>query len=388
MSSTNGLITIELRGVEFVNKGAELMLHAIVEQVRKFEHPVRLTMEASFKNPRAKLAALGIKPVWRPRLFGHRLEPVRRMMAKDAVRTWGLVPEEDVDVIMDASGYAFSDVWGASRARKRLGNDIRRWKAAGKRVIMLPQALGPFENPALQRVMRDIFDGADLVCPRDVTSLRHARAIGGSAPLRLTPDFTNLTAGIEPDKDFSRHVAIIPNRRMIEVPKGPSKSYFEVIEQTITEITRAGLTPFFLLHEMGRDVGLARKLNRMLATPLEVVHEPDPLKIKGIIGASYAVVTSRFHGLVSALAQGVPCLATSWSHKYQHLLEDYDYARGLIQDIQELPESVGRLLDPATQAADRAQLTRASAALKEQTKALWKEVAMIIFSPSGRSAAR
>jgi len=34
-------------------------------------------------------------------------------------------------------------------------------------------------------------------------------------------------------------------------------------------------------------------------------------------------VSSRFHGLISALSAAVPALACGWSHKYAELMSDY-----------------------------------------------------------------
>ena len=81
-------------------------------------------------------------------------------------------------------------------------------------------------------------------------------------------------------------------------------------------------------------------------------------KLKALISTAYLCVTSRFHGVASALNSCVPCLATSWSHKYEELFRDY----GMTDCVLDLND-----MDAITQ--------RISAFLSAEGKYCHKEVA-------------
>ncbi|MEN9840101.1 MAG: hypothetical protein RL177_1580, partial [Bacteroidota bacterium] len=273
--------------------------------------------------------------------------------------------------------------WGAKKANRRLGAHIRRWKQAGKTVILLPQAFGPFRVPELRKEMAVIFKEADRVYVRDAVSLRHVNGIHTGPNVLQTPDFTNLVAPIVPKNagEFAERVAIIPNIKMIEaVPKG-GPGYIDTMAGIIAAIRKEGREPFLLLHEADKDVEVAKLINATQSVPMQVVAETHPLLIKGIIGASYAVVTSRFHGLVSALSQGVPCIATSWSHKYEELLAEYDYPQGLIGKDTDVSVRVASMLDAGVQVAERAHLNAKAIGYKEDTKRLWAEIESLLSAP-------
>lgn len=357
-------VTIELRGVEFVNKGAELMLHAIKAAVSEFKKPVRLVMETSPRATKNQIRAAGLLPKSRFGLFDD-------------------VKESEVDMILDASGFAYGDTWGAKKANRRLGAHIRRWKLAGIKVVLLPQAFGAFRVPELRKEMTFIFKEADRVYVRDSVSMRYVNGLHTGPNIIQKPDFTNLVAPMMPKNtsEYSDRVAIIPNIKMIEaVPKG-GVGYIDTMAGIIAAIRKEGREPFLLLHEADKDVDVAKLINATQAVPMQVVAETHSLLIKGIIGASYAVVTSRFHGLVSALSQGVPCIATSWSHKYEELLSEYEYPQGLIGKDVDVAARVASMLDADVQRTEREHLKAKAMNYKEESKQLWIEIESLISAP-------
>ena len=119
-------------------------------------------------------------------------------------------------------------------------------------------------------------------------------------------------------------VAIIPNYRMIDKGEaGSGPAYRALLAGTAKHLLARGYRPFLLVHDSGSDRELAGEVSAAAGGGVEVLHEPDPRALKGILGSCHAVVASRFHALVGALTQGVPSLATGWSHKYEELFAEF-----------------------------------------------------------------
>lgn len=147
---------------------------------------------------------------------------------------------------------------GAKYVNKRIGSKISAWHKEGKKVILLPQAFGSFEDEELKDVMKKIIANADLVFAREKQSLKYLRRISEKNNIILAPDFTNLIEGKVPENfdSTNRQVAIIPNYKMID--KGDAGNfYIDFLCLAINKINAIGLRPDFLLHEGQRDIQIA-----------------------------------------------------------------------------------------------------------------------------------
>src|SRR5690606_16707582 len=124
---------------------------------------------------------------------------------------------------------------------------------------------------------------------------------------------------------------IVPNCRMLDkTDQATRDAYLPFLIKCTEHLLRKNARPFVLVHEGKDDRALADKLSAAVGG-IPVIEEKGALQIKGILGACSGTLGSRFHGLVSALSQGVPALATGWSHKYQMLFEDYGVPEGLLE---------------------------------------------------------
>lgn len=374
-------MVIELRGVDFINKGAELMLLSIISKLKEEFPRALFVMEKSRNAPRLKHLQYGIYTKTNFRKFKIPFKYILSLIPSFLQKRLHYINEKEINVVLDASGFAFGDVWGAKYASARLGKHVAKWKDNGKKIILLPQAFGPFSSPELIEVMKNIIHYVDLLFVRDKKSLKYLEQItADTEKLILAPDFTNLIKGTIPSYfDNSKYeVAIIVNSKMIETTINKNgEAYFDLIFRIIKLIENSGYKPYFLIHEGKKDRKVAETINQNLETKIPLIEEDNPLFVKGMIEKSRAVITSRFHGLVSCLSQAVPCLATAWSHKYEMLLKDYNYPEALINvdcgdDL--LMEKIKSVLTEPTRQSIVNKLKDKSLIHKKLTEEMWKIV--------------
>lgn len=384
---------VEIRKAGFVNKGAELMLHAVLQQLARQFPDARKVMEPGRDNspyPYENRAALRLyQKAWLWRL-GIPFGDLAGLLPARLREMYGVVLDKELDVVLDAAGFAYSDQWGAGLSQE-LARSTRRWKNNGTKVILLPQAFGPFRDRKSQDAVKTFVDNADLIFARDPVSYQYLTDIVGKREhIKLYPDFTNLVEGVLPDyfDPHEQRVCLVPNYRMVDKTRGSvAQGYLPFLQRAAKMLLERDAKPFLLIHEGEDDLRLAEQVSRAVGG-LPILRETDPLAIKGILGACRGTLGSRFHGLVSALSQGVPSLATGWSHKYQMLFADYGFEQGVL-DINladaELAKALDYLTDASRMSALSATLRTRSAALKAQSRTMWDEVFGVLKTARGAS---
>lgn len=291
---------------------------------------------------------------------------------------YGLAAEGDISAVIDASGFAFGDQHG-DRPTLEMAANCRRWKRQGKKIVLLPQAFGPFSSPVIRQACRQLVDNCDLVFARDAESYAHlTNVVGERDSIKLAPDFTPLVQGELPAgyRPIVNSVFIIPNMRMLDKTDGAiAQRYVPFLEEVIQAVKKRGLWAAILLHTP-EDRAFVASLRSVCGNNLPVIEEGCPVRLKGILGTAHAVVSSRFHALVGALSQNVPALAIGWSHKYGQLMEDFGcpQARAEVGDLA----AVDRWLDEITASSSRekllATLAEANRRIRGQIEQMWKAV--------------
>lgn len=321
---------IQIDGIDTKNKGAELMLVAVLEQLEEvypnsevwlnhtgeFNPKVLPNFKLDLKTP--SMRWLSKWPAKICRRLGHPF-PITRLTQ--------FYVRKDIDLLLDAGGFQFSDQWKLTAKQvKEKDKYYKKLKENGTRSVLLPQAFGPFKTTYGKQTVKILNEYTDLIFARDEISYECLVNAGAEErKINISCDFTLPVKGVIPAtfQYLKGAVCVIPNHKMISRKKNNKDEYIGLLKDIIDLYEKKGQPIFMLNHEGFRDKNLCDQVNAEIEKKIPVVSGITAKEVKGLIGNSHTVISSRFHGVVSALSQGVPCLATSWSHKYEMLFRDF-----------------------------------------------------------------
>lgn len=376
----------ELSGVETNNKGAELMLYAILQEIeRKDKEAVVYLPNYGIKQGLDYIKTnvdIRNNPYIEFIKIGRRLRLTRIFYILNASRLLidGATPLKSIDYFIDASGFRFSDQFSFNK----LGISLLKKKLYGyhkknTKIIFLPQAFGPIKRPETREALSVISDYSSLIMPREVVSQQYLQEAGvDMEKVQMFPDFTSLVPGIFPNnfEHLSNGICIIPNEKMIAKKIISFDNYISLILKIIKNVQGKGYPVYLLNHEGIGDERIAIQCKQALNNNIEVITGLNALEVKGLIASAYLCISSRFHGVASALNSAVPCLATSWSHKYKELFNNYEISDGIlpITDINACIEKIIILLDTRSNKNMREHLKIQVAKIKSLTRSMWKKI--------------
>lgn len=372
---------VEIKGVQFRNKGAYLMLLACLEGL-KAEPNVQLVLSPGPNLPYPERARLGAWQKLSFRRGGLDLTPwIAKLPMQNLFQRYGMLSEQQIDLVLEASGFAYGDQWPL-RFLQNTAKEVTRFNKAGKPFIFMPQAFGPFKSAQSKAAMRDIIQHATLIFVRDPVSLEHLQSCVAHLPdsVILTPDFTiglNAKSNHEVPVIEGPYAALIPNNKVVSKfnhanAEQQRADYINAFAAAANKLNALGMQVMLVNHEGKEDAELCNEI--AAKAPCQIVQIEDPLAVKAFIGKAELAISSRFHGAVNALSQGVPCIATSWSHKYHAMMKDFGMADYCVAELSEqsLLASLQQLLDHKATLSQA--LKQSAIALKQKNAAMWQRL--------------
>ncbi len=368
---------VKIEDIGFNNKGAALMLYAILDKLKeKYGKELIIVVDDMVGN-RLQKANLNLFQEASFQRF-----KIKNLIPTSQLLKYSLVNPKDINLILNASGFYLGDQWlpmdkvlKVERIKK-----YKFYKKHGAKIVYLPQAYGPFTEVEMIKYIRSIEKYVDLFFVRDQISLESLKKTLQNKDLALLyPDFTNIyeVAQYRKEELKKKSVIIIPNFKMFYETDLSESDYIDFLSDTAARINKDGYEIVLLNHEGKLDMMIINKIIQKLKFEVKVYSDLPPDKIKYIIKGAYAVITSRFHGAVSSLSQGVPVLVTSWSHKDQELLRDYSLEENLFNCLKpekEIQNCLFRILDPFENMRMREKIIQNAEEQKKLTSEMWNFV--------------
>jgi len=371
-------VNIQIDGTNTRNKGAELMLYAILNQVEKQQPAAEVFFNTYFGDVKDVHTSIQFKK--RAVLFSQYPDVILKKLGIKSTYFSIFHPNREIDVLFDASGFRFGDQWNHSDYYiERMNNYYSELKRSGCKIIFLPQALGPFEKKNAKESAKIISRFADRIYAREVISKQYLMNAGADIDkVFVTTDFSNLVDGEYKGKlNLENSICLIPNYKMVVKTSLSEEELISFYINVINHIQSKEKSIILLNHEGEQDRVLCSKIKEKMESKVDIVDNLNAKEIKGVIGNCYAVISSRYHGVASSLSQSVPCLATSWSHKYEMLFKDYDSSDCII-DVNDKTESVlskvDHIIDEKNNAKTREGLRRSASKLKNQVENMWEDI--------------
>ena len=339
------------------NRGDWLMFESVLEQVRG-----RLPRAVVYVSQGAYLKT--------PKYFADR-------------KILPLIDPASIDLMLFAPGFRFSDQFGvpSEEIARKQARYYGEFNKPGRKMVFLPQAFGPFESKISALRVKLSTAPADLVFAREKTSHDYlASKIDRLERLSIAPDFTCLYHPEECKTPYPRgsYVVVVPNMRMIDrSDESTAARYREFSVKLLKALLARGESIVLLNHEGPGDTVLLTEFNAATGGSCKIVDNVSAGTCKSIISGAKLVVTSRFHGFVSALSEGVPTFCTSWSHKYKELAEEFG-CPGSCLSLSDVDAAVGTAMDGLVHPDACRASAKAIATVRKRVQDMWDKVFALI----------
>lgn len=348
---------ILITGANFTNKGAQSMLFVTVDEVRKRFPDAEILFQTfeslDFSNYRFE----PVNIIWGLMGKGPRYVTRRILrIAKDCVKVVlgqksqflsslkAIKKIEGLDLIIDISGFAIGEKWSKGYNQ----NYIYKLEYARNNSIpfyIMPQSIGPFgferevdvlEAERLRRSFSDLLRYPTIIFAREKDAAKCLADIGISENVVISTDLVLQNRGIcyknifkeEPELNLiniktSQNVALVPNKQCVK--HGAEKVTLDIYRETILHMLDIGKEVYIICHS-NEDGEICEMLfNSIESEHLHLIKQNlSCLEYDHLIKQFEYVVGSRFHGLVHALRNDVPCIALGWAIKYKELMESVD----------------------------------------------------------------
>lgn len=344
-------------GANFNNKGAQSMLFVTVNELKKRFKDCNIYYAAVSKYDEKKYSFLPFyyseysKEYALSKNFFKRITIICRSTSKDLIKF--IIRKKDnlfkclyvkknikkIDIILDVSGFNLGDKWDDYTQISYLRN-IEIAKMNNIPIILLPQSFGPFNSyDNRKKLLKRIRE--DLKYPKMI----FARENEGYKFLKNNFELTNLKKScdlvLQSNKiDLSNiytsepviknpniennSIALVPNVQCIK--HGDRDKIINIYKDIINYIISLNKKVYLIRHSY-EDIEICKLIKNEFQSNNKVILMYDNfscLEYDNIIKKFDFVICSRYHGIVHAYRNGIPCISLGWAIKYLELMKIFN----------------------------------------------------------------
>lgn len=336
---------ILITGGQLYNKGAQSMTFITVNELKKrfpdkkiilasyldYDRSEEEKRQYSFSIEHTDCILLGSR--------FYRSRYAKNASKEDIEKSAGIL--EKTDCIIDISGYALGSNWKLEKSVFY----ILRIMVAKKykiRYYIMPQSFGPFNYAGIKgMVMNNLIkkylqypqviyarekEGYDLLTGK--YKLNNVRMSTDLVLLNKEIDLHTIYTEIPPlktaDITGKNNVAIVPN--MKNFVYGNKTQVVDVYRKIVDKLLSMHKKVYLLRHS-AEDSKACEIIKDMFAENEDVVLLSDEFscfEYDHLVGKFDYIIASRFHSIVHAYKNGIPCIALGWAVKYHELLHTFE----------------------------------------------------------------
>ncbi len=256
------------------------------------------------------------------------------------------------DLMVDISGYGLGSNWGVNQLANYLDH-LEFAKAYNIPCYLMPQSFGPFdfqgEKKAQGDRVADLLSSAKLICAREQEGYDLLKETYHLQNLALLPDLVLSNREIDIKNIFTappemnlpeieeHSVAVIPNGKIAELMD--QDSFLALYQAVISFLLEKDKTVYLLTHATSDNL-LCEIIKAIFPKEDKVVlldQDFSCLEYNALVGRFEFLIASRFHSIVHAFKNAVPCVALGWAVKYSVLMESFSQS-GYCIDLRKQTE--------------------------------------------------
>ena len=352
---------IIITGGELFNKGAQAMTFIAVDELKKRfpAHQILVLSELDLQRSKEEREQYAFQFIgWYPLKFAKcQTRPVLRTLCVLRSKKELLEAEtiyKNTDLMIDISGYALGSNWSKETCNRYLDH-LEFAEAFHIPIYLMPQSFGPFdfrgrEGKKIEQRIRKLLPTVKTIYVRErkgyedleeeLYSLRDQYEelkrkyclnnvflandiVLNNSEIDLKNIYRKLPDMLLPDI-MPGSIALIPNQRNYTVAS--EEQVQEIYIKTIKKLLHNNYKVYLISHSEV-DIEICRELKNKFEQEAHVIfvdRELNCLEFSEIIKQFEFVIASRFHSIVHAFRNGIPCIALGWATKYYELMEMFD----------------------------------------------------------------